>query len=202
MRFMEAFEGFILTGGASSRMGRDKATLSFGTSNFAETVARALGGAAAKTRSIGGEQISPRIEHLSDALAEPSRPRGAIVGLYTALRHAGTEWIAVAACDLPFVTGELFRKLASFRGDEFDAVVPRQPDGRTQPLCALYRRAPCLNIVEKALQSDDWSLKIMLERSNCRFVEFEELSGLENAGRLFTNVNTPEEYREALKQAG
>ncbi|MBK6725484.1 MAG: NTP transferase domain-containing protein [Acidobacteria bacterium] len=42
--------------------------------------------------------------------------RGAIVGLYTALLSAKTEWIAVLACDLPFVTGELMTRMVDICG--------------------------------------------------------------------------------------
>ncbi|MER3461713.1 MAG: hypothetical protein C4342_01390 [Armatimonadota bacterium] len=101
------------------------------------------------------------------------------------------------ACDLPFVSGELFKKLASFDRKDFDAVVPVQQDLRAQPLCALYRRASCLPIVETMLAGDDWSLQELLRRVETRFVGFDEISDLPNSGHFFFNVNTPADYKTA-----
>src|SRR5205085_8926978 len=67
---------------------------------------------------------------------------GALGGLHAALANCRREWAIVVACDLPFVTAALFDHLASLRANH-EAVVPVQPDGRPQPLAALYRAEPC-----------------------------------------------------------
>ena len=57
----------------------------------------------------------------------------------------------MVACDFPFVTGELFDRLASVR-QHFEAVAPIQQDGIPQPLCSLYRVKPCLRLAERINQ--------------------------------------------------
>ena len=74
-------------------------------------------------------------------------------GLHAALAYAQSEWLLAIACDYPFLTSELIIKLSSKISDDFDAVVPRQSDGRLQPLCAFYRVKLCLKFVEKTLES-------------------------------------------------
>src|SRR3954465_4139543 len=128
-------EGFILTGGASSRMGTDKALLELGGRNFIERITMALSSISVQVSLVGQRERMA---------AQPSLPIvpdihvkwGALGGLHAALRACNAEWAAVVACDLPFVTGELFVRLPSLR-ENFDAIAPVQPDGRLQPLCAL-----------------------------------------------------------------
>ncbi|MGH9902479.1 MAG: molybdenum cofactor guanylyltransferase, partial [Pyrinomonadaceae bacterium] len=103
----------------------------------------------------------------------------------------------VVSCDLPFVTGELYARLVSLCGDEFDAVAPVQEDGRPQPLCAVYAREPCLRIAERQLASGDLRPRDLLRRVRTRWVGAGELSALSGADNFFHNVNTPQDYESA-----
>lgn len=199
---MNDIDGFVLAGGASSRMGQAKANLILGGKTFAERAASALSaiGAPGRLFVVGNlEERSFDLPVLLDEFMAESgeRKRGAIVGLRAALKNTSQGWAAVLACDLPFASGELFQKLVSFRDEKFDAVVPVQPDGKQQPLCALYRRAACLRIVETMIRGDDWSLRNLSRRVNTRFVAFEEIENLPRADLFFFNVNTPEDYAKA-----
>jgi molybdopterin-guanine dinucleotide biosynthesis protein A len=105
------------------------------------------------------------------------------------------------ACDLPFVTGELFEFLASLRSASSDAVAPVQADGRPQPLCALYARDPCLRLAEELLAHGELRPRVLLKRARTRWVEPVEWSKLANAHYFFMNVNTPQDYAHAVKLA-
>ena len=195
---MPEVDGFVLAGGASSRMGESKAHLKLGGKTFVERAALSL--SAIKPRRIflvgnfTNENKAADIEILPDIFKSDSR--ASIIGLHTALFHAETEWIAVLACDLPFASGTLFKILTEFVQDEFEAIVPLQKDERAQPLCALYRKT-CLAKVEAALASNEWSLKKLLEKFETRFVRFDEIRDLPNAENFFFNVNTPEDFARA-----
>jgi len=196
---MMDIEGFILAGGASSRMGEDKSRLSLGGRTFVETTAGALGAVAARVSVVssraGAESHGlPVVEDLRAGV-------GALGGLHAALTSCRAEWAAVVACDLPFVTGELLARLASMRSDETDAVVPVQDDGRVQPLCALYRARVCLEHVGEMIRAGELRPRVMLTRVRARAVAFEELRGLAGSARFFLNVNTPEDYARALGDA-
>src|SRR5918911_881454 len=192
---MLEFEGFILVGGASSRMGTDKARLEIGGRNFVERIQAALASITSRT-SLVGVNVSGAALPLLPSVADVHVKWGALGGLHAALAACGADWAAVVACDLPFVTGELFVRLASLR-ENFDAVVPQQPDGRRQPLCALYRAEVCRDHAEELIAAGERRPRALLEVVRTRVVAFESLSDLDGAHDLFINVNTPEDFAEA-----
>lgn len=195
---MLEIEGFILVGGASSRMGTDKARLTLGGRNFVERIHSALSAITPQTSLVGAveaQELWPQLPSLPDVHVK----WGALGGLHTALAACEAEWAAVAACDLPFITGELFVRLASLRGN-FDAVVPVQMDGRWQPLSALYRVSRARNLAAQLIAEGERRPRALLKQLHTRHVAFAELEDLRGADRFFTNVNTPEDYAHAREE--
>src|SRR6185312_8227715 len=107
------------------------------------------------------------------------------------------EWAIVVACDLPFVTAELFELLAELRMDH-DAVVPIQADERPQPLAALYRVDPCREQANELIEKGQRRPLDLLDAVKTRWVPFAEIRNLTQAERFFVNINTPEDYYEAM----
>ncbi|MBD0324909.1 MAG: molybdenum cofactor guanylyltransferase [Pyrinomonadaceae bacterium] len=196
---MSEIEGFILTGGKSSRMGTDKARLLLGTQSFPERIASALASVAWRVRFVGAQMEGS--SRARPFVMDVHREWGALGGLHAALDACESEWAAVVACDLPFVSGELFVRLASLR-EKFEAVVPVQTDERVQPLCALYRKEPCLRRTEELIAAGERRPRVLLESVQTRRVAFSELADLPGAELFFTNVNTPEDYTRAKQAAG
>ena len=190
--------GFILVGGASSRMGTDKARLDFGGQTFVERIRAALASVTTETSLVGAQEKCAAWPQLP-AVPDVHVKWGALGGLHAALAACRAEWAAIVACDLPFVTGELFVQLASLR-ENFDAVVPVQPDGLLQPLCALYRARVAREQAEELIAAGERRPRALLERLRTRLVAFKELNSLRGADRFFTNINTPEDYANALKE--
>jgi len=198
-------EGFVLAGGASRRMGRDKSTLVIGGPTLIEIAAMALSGVADPIRVVGNlaaGQTSLRIipdEEIGGGV------RGAIVGLYTAAKYAGTEWIAVLACDLPFVSSELLVRMSGVipkvRKENVAALLPEQPDGRIQPLCGFYRAAATRLGIEELLSEDNWRLQRLAERLDTHIVPFTDIADLPGSERFFMNLNSPEDHQAALRLA-
>ena len=141
----ENVDPYILIGGASRRFGRDKATFEFDGETLARRAVRvaesALVGSTATFVAASADQFAS-LSGLK-TIADTIPGLGAVGAVSTALAHASAEWTFVLACDLPFVAGRLIRFMASFAVDEYDAIVPVQPDGRWQPLCAFYRTKKC-----------------------------------------------------------
>jgi len=179
-------------------MGRDKARLTLGGLDFVERIRDALAALTARVTLVGpAERCAawPRLPSVPDFYVE----WGALGGLHAALAGARVEWAVVVACDLPFVTGELFVRLASFR-ENFDAVVPVQRDGRWQPLCALYRAREAGPLAAELIAAGERRPRALLDRLRTRRVAFDELSDLRGADLFFTNVNTPEDYAHAREK--
>lgn len=193
-------DGYILAGGSSSRMGTDKAALRLGGLTFVEHVAAAL-------RSVAREVIVISSKHEGELCGLPVFPdlhqnHGPLGGLFAALTHSDGARAAVVSCDLPFVTGELMRRLASYCSEDWDAVVPVQEDGRAQPLCAIYEAKRCRTVTNLLLNSGERRPRELLARVRTRRVAFDELADLDGAALFFVNVNTPEEYERAREAAG
>lgn len=182
-------QAFILAGGQSRRMGRDKSQLLLENQTFTDRIAETLLELTDSVTLVGSRQTNSRFPVARDVYPE----WGALGGLHAALVACRCEWAIVIACDLPFVTAELFNYLASLR-DEHEAVVPLQPDGRPQPLSSLYRIEPCLQRATELIEAGKRRPFDLLELVNTRWVPFKELTNLDQAEKFFVNINTPEDY--------
>lgn len=190
-------EAFILVGGASSRMGRDKSQLLFNGRTSIERIATELLSAALPVAMVGARQP---YRHLPFRNVPDIHPQwGALGGIHAALQACARDWTLIVACDLPFVTAPLFERLAALRGEQADAVVPVQDDGRPQPLCALYRRETCLPEAVKLIEKSAHTPRSLLAAVRTRWVEKGELEDLPGTGNFFFNVNTQADFEEAKK---
>ncbi len=189
-------EVFILAGGSSSRFGSPKVLMMIAGRSVVETIAAAVREALpdAKLRLVASTdvQVLP-IGSGIPAVVDLYPGRGPLSGLHTGLAYAVSEWALALACDYPFLTAALLTRLWAMTNDENDAVVPVQPDGRLQPLCAFYRREACLPIVEEMVMSTrpPPALRAVFEKVRTREVEFDEMADLAGSESFFTNINTP-----------
>lgn len=186
-------EAFILVGGMSSRMGKDKSGLRFGDRSGVALIAASFQVVAHTIRSVGG--AVPAVEGLPN-IADAHDKWGPLAGIEAALCNSTSEYSVIVACDLPFVTSKLFERLMGL-ADHWAAIVPLQSDGRPQPLCAIYRRAPCLAAARQAIANGEHSPRALLDQVQTRYVSFSELSDLDGSEYFFFNVNTPENYERA-----
>lgn len=213
---MNVIEGFILTGGQSRRMGTDKSQLVLDGQRFVERIAGELSVVTRSVTIVGrngdsrapAEKLStrnPELETRNSKLAtlktvpDVYPEWGALGGVHAALSACANVWALIVACDFPFVTSELFAKLASL-AEDFEAVAPIQRDGIPQPLCALYRVEPCLSRADQFIKSGERKPIALLQSVHTRWVSFDELRNLEGADHFFDNINTPEDYARVSKK--
>jgi|SRR5215831_6302741 len=188
-------QAFILVGGASRRMGQDKAGLMFGERTAVELIAHTLQSVTSSVITVGATvQKSEDVSSIPD-LRESWGP---LAGIEAALKHATSSHALVVGCDFPFVTGDLFKQLLS-HATEADAVIPLQSDGRMQPLCSVFEVNTCLAATNAAIAAGGHSPRALLDRVQACYVPFSELSELAGAGHFFLNLNTPENYQRALE---
>lgn len=197
-------DAFILIGGHSTRFGSPKALVPFGGESLlqrtAETIKTALPEARITLVTSGPEQFLGLNTDLP-FIFDIHQGRGPLGGLHAALAYAQTDWIFVTACDYPFISPELIQHLEREAANEYDAVVPIQPDEKLQPLCAFYRAKPCLAIAEEFLTNNRPSppLRSILDRVRARLVPFDDIADLPNAENFFLNLNTPENLELAAR---
>ena len=189
-----SISGFILVGGASSRMGTDKALLKFDGQTFIERIATELSEVTNSIALVG--RINENFDLTLPVVPDVYERWGALGGIHGALAACQSPWALVVACDLPFVNRSLFAHLAKLRED-FDAVAPIQVDDRPQPLCALYARTPCLSRAEHLIKSGERKPIGLLQSVRTRWVRFSELEHLTGHDHFFDNINTPQDYARA-----
>lgn len=195
-------EGFILIGGKSSRMGKDKFSLILGNKNFLQTATGTLINANVGKVSV---VVSTKNNFAADlpTVTDIYPNRGALSGIHSALTHSESDWTIILACDYPFVTVELIDSLMNIAMIErgFDAFSPIQADGKIQPLCAIYKTEICRKVLSEMLanESENYSVRDFLNRIKTYYIEFSQFEHLPNSENFFFNVNTPEDFDLATK---
>lgn len=190
----------LLSGGRSSRMGRDKGLMPFMGRPLIQRILDRLA-------SLGEETILST-NHPTDYafLNLPSYPDikpdcGSLGGLHTVLSLAGHSFIAAVACDMPFANLALFKyegRLLQQTGA--DVVIPSTAHG-LETLHAVYRRETCLPAVQSALEAGDLKMVNWLHEVNVRVLLPAEVAPFDPPGLAFWNLNTPEEFRQAEERA-
>jgi len=130
----------VLTGGASSRMGADKALLALHGHPLATIAAAALVEAGAReVFTVGGDRAGLRAAGL-DARADDHPGQGPLGGLLTALRLAGQPVVVVLSCDMPVIDGPTVALLVGALARDPEAQVAAPViDGLVQGITAAYR---------------------------------------------------------------
>lgn len=202
-------EAHILIGGRSSRLGRDKAFVEIDGKTLAQRALNTVreSGIATKATFVEGNETQFAIEALTlDApfIFDMVEGRGPLGGLHAALSYAQTDWIFLLACDYPFVTSDLLLFLAGCISDAVGAIVPEQPDGRLQPLCAFYKVKEAYHVVDELIHAQRVPppMQEIIELLTPRIVKPSEYSHLAGFGHFFFNLNTPEDTDEIKKLLG
>jgi molybdopterin-guanine dinucleotide biosynthesis protein A len=127
----------LLTGGASRRLGRDKATLMIGGVPLARRTADLLVEVADPVIEVG-----PGYTGLPHVREDPpgGGPLAAVAAGWTALGSGSIQAVLVVATDLPRLTGGLLALLAG-HSETGCCIVPVDRLGRPQTLCARYPAA-------------------------------------------------------------
>ena len=167
----------ILTGGASSRMGRDKASLRLGRRTL-------LGHVRASAQDSGWPHRVIRRDLVPGC--------GPLGGVYTALAISRAETILFLSCDMPFVSGTLLKSLIRRLGTRKSALFVKNNGLVGFPF--LVRRA-ALPVVERLLTARLLSLQ-HLARALCA----QTVPIPPRQRRHLVNINTPEDWRKAQDQ--
>jgi molybdenum cofactor guanylyltransferase len=198
--------GFILAGGASSRMGRDKGLLDFGGVPLILRTARMLEplvvkvtvvGSPSRYASLGLHTISD-MNHTQTLNPLEILGNGPVAGIATALEATHSLWNLIVACDLPYLSAEwlgwLHSRALRSRGE---AVIPRTARG-IEPLAAVYRRE-CLAPISAALARGVRKVSDAVAELRVEFVYPREWHRIAPSELILKNMNTPEGYEEARK---
>ena len=183
----------ILAGGRARRLGgANKAALDVGG-------ARIIDHQLAAIRELTGTvfMVAPDAERYAGlhlpVVADLVAGAGALGGIYTAIVASPCERTLVLACDMPFVSSVLLRRLASAR--DADLVIPRTARGY-EPLCAVYAKS-CAAPIRARIDRGELEARVVPPGIGVEEIGPEDLATYDPDGLLFVNVNTPHDYARA-----
>jgi molybdopterin-guanine dinucleotide biosynthesis protein A len=185
--------GFVLAGGKSTRMGRDKAFVEF---NGLTLLARALEVMRLITSDVRIVGAREKFAPFAPVVEDVFRDRGPLGGIHAALRASSTELNLMLAVDMPFVSVAFLQYLVNQARSAADAavVVPRS-DSRFQPLCAVYRRK-FADAAGQALLAERNKIGLLFDAVETRVIGEEEMDRAGFSDSIFRNLNTPEQLEE------
>ncbi len=190
----------IQAGGASSRMGEDKALKPFLGRPLIQRVVERLSPIA--DEMVVTTNRPEDYQFLGLRLTPDLKPgRGALGGLYTAVASASHPLVAVVACDMPFASPTLLEAASRLMVQEEADVVIAKSDEGYEPIHAVYRRATCLPAIESAIDADQWKVIAWFPQVKVRVLTSDEVKAFDPDGLAFWNVNTPEEFIQAEQLA-
>lgn len=183
----------IMAGGKSRRMGQDKAWIELDGEPLIKRVADVLARVADEVIVVAND---PKYASLGLRVVRDRYPEGgALGGIATGIGAATHDAVLVAACDMPFLSADVWRVLLRHAG-EADVVIPRI-GGEYETLHALYTKA-CVPHMARALAENRLRVVSFFDAVRVLAIDESELRAVDQALRAFTNVNTPEELAGLL----
>ncbi len=194
--------GIVLCGGESTRMGRPKLSLPFGDETMLSRIVR-----------IVGEVVSPVVVVAAVGQELPSLPadivvarddvsnQGPLAGLAAGLGAlgSGVDAVYVSSCDVPLLNASFVRAVVTSLG-EHELAIPH--DGQYHhPLAAVYRTS-LLPLIRRLIAEQRLRQSLLVEECETRTIDVSELRPFDPDLASLRNVNTPDDYCDALRAAG
>ncbi len=178
--------GIVLAGGASRRMGRDKATLVVRGQTLVERVVSTVGTRCAPVFVIAAPgQALPDLP--AQVLRDEVRGVGPLLATARGLRaaaDAGGTWAFVCAVDMPHLGAGIIDELTEAAASSVaDVVLPW--DGRDHYLAGLYRTALAAR-ADELVAAGERSMRALVDAADTQRIVMEQR-------RELTNVNTPQD---------
>jgi molybdenum cofactor guanylyltransferase len=207
--------GFVLAGGKSSRMGRDKAALALDGHTLLEHALNVLGQVASGVCILGPRQLYAK--HSLPVIEDIYPGCGPLGGIHAALSHTKTNFNLIIAVDTPFLDPKFLAFLTERALGSGAVVTTPEIAGYRQPLCSVYARE-FLNIAEEALQrpafprdkhsqqplagskSTDYKIVPLFPAAKTLVVNEEEMARFAFTPEMFENLNTPDDLERARRR--
>ena len=192
----------MLCGGKSTRMGKSKALLPFGPETMLQRVLRLLGTVVSPLVVVAAvDQPLPALPADVIVTRDEREGRGPLEGLRAGLKALPpqVELAYVTSCDVPLLVPAFARRMIDLLGEDDIAVM--EIDGFPHPLSAVYRRTT-LPHVEGLLAKDKLRPVFLFGAVRTRRVLPSEMRSVDPELETLRNLNTTEDYQDALTRAG
>ncbi len=198
--------GVILAGGASRRMGRDKAWVELAGRPLVEHVCARLGEICAELVIVTNNP-TPFARLDVRVVGDVWPGSGSLGGIYSGLLAAQSDQAIVVACDMPFLNANLIGYMRGVSG-EYDLVIPSAPDpskppkrqGAVEsakdhdlhPLHAIYGKR-CLEPMAVRIQAGDLRAISFYPDVRVRMVSEAEVDRFDARHLSLFNINTADD---------
>ena len=166
---MKTWSVIVLSGGTNKRFGSDKSQAVLNGVTLLDHVLSFIP-ADVKTVIVG-----------KDVFEEPPLG-GPVAGIARGLQEIDTEYVAIAAVDMPYGSSLFPQLLEAIKGD---AAMPVDAQGFKQPLCGVYRRDSLIAALTKLGDPHGQSMRAL-----CDLLTIDEVRV--DAGALI-DIDTPED---------
>ncbi|HLR19156.1 MAG TPA: molybdenum cofactor guanylyltransferase MobA [Staphylococcus sp.] len=186
-------KAIILAGGQSERFGEPKAFAQIESQSFYERIIDVLEATNMFNQIIisTNEDLASQFDYPNIVIDEQkNKDKGPLAGIRSVMSHFEEEELFfVISVDTPMITQKAISKLYQFMvehliEDQLD-IAGFQEDGRPIPTLAFYS-PHTLNYIDKALASDDYSLKNVYTKVASDWLDVNEI---ESPGYWYKNIN-------------
>lgn len=173
----------IVAGGKSTRMKTDKCLLPIENCTLIEFVVNQF--TSRFDQTLVSSNNAKHFPELGVEIVPDLTPnKGPVMGIVSAMQVSRNELNFIHACDIPEVDFDLVQLMLS-KVEGFDAIVPKAPDGRLEPLCAFYRKS-AIPAMERVLEKERGTAHKIVDYCNAQVLPVE---------KAIRNLNTPLDYR-------
>ncbi len=190
--------GIILAGGKNSRMGEPKAFLKIENRRLIDRTLDIYREIFAEIIIVTNDPLA--YTEFSDAfiVTDIYKGKGALGGIYTGLFYSSHNYSFASACDMPFLSHDFIQYMTALAA-RHDIIVPEVAEGY-QPLHAIYSKN-CLTPIKRLITADKLKITGFYKEMRLLKVPEEKIKPFNHDGRLFQNINTPEDLA-AFKDSG
>jgi len=175
--------GIVLSGGKSTRMGRDKGFVLFDGKPLVQYAIDLLGSFTPDIIISANDEEYQKLGY--PVVEDEFTDCGPAAGLHASLKTSSHAWNLVLSCDVPLVTQEALTLLLDQR--KWKGAVPVH-SGKLEPLVALYHRN-LYKVFEKSIRNGNFQLRSIIKQAEIHLVSFDDL--MTQNPYLFDNFNAP-----------
>lgn len=185
--------GIVLSGGKSSRMGKEKGLIDFQGKPLISYAIDALK-PLVQNIIIGANNQLDEYKKLGYPIVEDEiKNIGPLGGVFSTLRSSHTKYNIILSCDMPFVNTALLEYINKHKKG-FDVVVAAHNTDKIEPLCGVYAKS-IIPVIENTVEDGNYKLRDIFK--NVRFEALDINPSLPfYSNRLFYNINKPADIHQ------
>jgi molybdenum cofactor guanylyltransferase len=141
------------------------------------------------------QEILSSYERKVKVTFDHEKDQGPLVGILAGLSSLESDRALLIPCDSPGITPGYVEGMLDRPLEGCDALAPRWPDGRIEPLHAVYRKTKTIPTIEKLLKSGVRDVKSIFNHLRVCYLDAESVN---NSGGIFFNLNRPQDLEKKL----